>query len=425
MKVLVAGLSRQSSAVVEMMIGSVFRGATVIQQPRSPQGTTAAPAAPAGAFDLCVVDLMGIGWDRCTPEREAALHEGMLGDRPAIVLLPAGGGGWGESPALENRSPQRIALAQPASMNALLDAMMRLPQGNIELRPRDDRPARARCEAMAVPAGGEPAKAGESTPSPPGPALAAEGTQAGARPATAGTPKATIAFRLRRADRRALFGACPRLRDQAFLNVVLDLLERGKSCELRIGHRAVAVFCPQRNWVASNLSVALRRRIAQHRPMLDLIEVRPLTPAEAASAAQPLFGRRRDGRRALDTFVFSFVCGLLSDDPPEVDGNFEFNLGRLPDFTRLPLADDLFMQMALYAMRRPMTVAGLRAAFARDEPRRADLFVVCAVLSNMASAPATVAAAVAASGAAAAGAPMPRAPAAQRGFIRSLLARLF
>ncbi len=421
MKVLVAGLSRQSSAVVEMIIGSVFRGATVVQHPRGPDGKAAA-ALEADRFDLRVLDLVGIGWDRCTPERETELNERVLGDRPAIVLLPAGAGGWIESPVLKDRTQQRIALTQPASMNSLLDAMLLLRHGLLEPVQPAGVPARGSHAAV-----GPMPTADAATMSAPAAVVADPPQQAVppaasvAEPAAVVAPRPTIAFRLRRADRRAVVRACPKLREQAFLNVVLDLLEGGKSCEMRIGNRAVAVFCPQRNWVASNLSVALRQRIAQHRQMLDIIEVRPLTPKEAGSAARPLFGRRRDGRRALDTFVFSFVFDQLGDDPPDVDGSLEFSLGRLPDFTRLPTAGDLFLQLALYAMPRKLTVTALRAAFSGHEPRLIGLFAVCALLSGMAvAAPAASSTAVAAANAAA-----PRAPAAPRGLIRSLLSKLF
>ncbi len=441
MRVLVAGLSTQSSAAVELIIGSVFRGAKVIQHPRGPGCTTIALASEVGHCDLCVVDLAGLGWGVRTPEREAALQDSVLGDRPAIVLLPSADGGWARSAVLNDRPQPRIGLSQPASMTSLQEALLLLrrrapdhwaPRTDHPLRPTGRPPSatapgagtapdRGPAKSEAVVLGDPPSSAApavahrvedRASPGPTGLAAGADDCAVVVAPAR---------FRLSGASRDALAQACPKLRDEAFLNLVLDLLVRGTACEIRIGSRAGIVLCPERNWAASNLSVALRKRIAQHRPMLDIIESRSLSSSEAARVARGLFGRRRDGRRPLDTFVFSFVHALLGEDPPEVDGDLAFVLRRFPDFTRLQPAVDLYLQLALHSLQRTQTAAELRATFSRHDPRQISLFIVCALLCGIATIPS----------------PAPRSgppptnraehrPAPTRlGFIRSLLAKLF
>lgn len=465
MKVLVAGLSTQSSAAVELIIGSVFRGATIVQHPRGPGCTTVALASDAGYCDFCVIDLVGLGWTIRTPERETALQDCVLGDRPAIVLLPNGESGWAASAVLKDRALPRIGLLQPASMTSLQEALLQVRRRSpSNWAPRTADQARTAARFAATPAAttrgwaasaerrpalaepvtvtGRPASelpsigerskfAPETAPQPIRASTATAVTPVAAMPAADSTSSKRTAdgsagllsptpFRLDGAEHRAVAEACPQLRDEAFLDLVLDRLERGTACEIRIGSRAGIVLCPERNWAVSNLSVALRRRIAQHRPMLDIIETRSLSPAEAARAARGFYGRRRDGRRALDTFVFSFVHALLGDDPPEVDGGLTFSLRRFPDFTRLQPVGDLHLQLALHALQRTQTVAELRATFARHDPRQVSLFVVCALLSGIGTtmlrtAPAELAAPARAE----------RKQATRLGFIRSLLAKLF
>jgi hypothetical protein len=230
----------------------------------------------------------------------------------------------------------------------------------------------------------------------------------------------------------AIRAACPAIGANPFLALVFNVVLQGRPLAFHVGKQTGAVFYPAQNWVASNISTALRKRLTQHRLMLEIAEVQPLPEHQALDHARPLYGRRDDGRRALDSFIWALVQQSFDEAPPAVDETLTFHLRRLPNFTRLPAVPDSFLQMALLCLRGPQTVATLRHAYPGVAPDRVGLFVLCALLSGLAVVrptrthfPAAEAMAVARHPHAGTASPAQAAAAPRRSFIRSLLAKLF
>lgn len=124
MKVLVAGFSPQSTAAVEIIVGSLWPSASFVKLAR---GATFAPpeqAPEAQQCDICVVDLLGLGMAIWAPEHEVEL-QAFLGDRRAVLFVPAGSDeGWPS--ALAALGPARVVLQHPASTAALREALATL-----------------------------------------------------------------------------------------------------------------------------------------------------------------------------------------------------------------------------------------------------------------------------------------------------------
>ena len=94
MKVLHIGLSRGSAIAVEMLASVVWNEPEYVRVERNMSATLGEIPSNKRDYDLCMIDLLGIGYSRCTAEREMALKQ-IIRSRPALIFIPPGsGGGW-------------------------------------------------------------------------------------------------------------------------------------------------------------------------------------------------------------------------------------------------------------------------------------------------------------------------------------------
>ncbi len=85
-------------------------------------------------YDLCMIDLLGIGYSRCTAEREMALKQ-VIQSRPALIFIPPGsGGGWLNSVMLQDcqvhTAAHCLTVQHPISTTILREAMKDLHRQN-------------------------------------------------------------------------------------------------------------------------------------------------------------------------------------------------------------------------------------------------------------------------------------------------------
>ncbi|HRD99025.1 MAG TPA: hypothetical protein PLA97_21815, partial [Rubrivivax sp.] len=222
---------------------------------------------------------------------------------------------------------------------------------------------------------------------------------------------------------QTLWSLCPQAGQNAYLRLICTASLKPEPQVFQIGSHSGVVVHAGENWVASNISSAMRRRLTAHPLMLQIVETRTLQDAEAHATAARFFGRRQDGRRPLDTFLWGLVYSTFVAAPPPVRGDLRFRLERFPNFTRMAPQPDLFIQLALLSLRAPQSINGLVRSFSRHDPRLVTLFVLCAVLSGTArvwegSSEAT-------DGKVATPAPPPRRNLPGVQFFRSLLEKLF
>ena len=94
MKILLIGLSRGSAIAVEMLASVVWNEPEYARIERNMTATLGEIPREMRDYDLCMIDLLGIGYSRCTAEREMALKQ-VIQSRPALIFIPPGsGGGW-------------------------------------------------------------------------------------------------------------------------------------------------------------------------------------------------------------------------------------------------------------------------------------------------------------------------------------------
>ena len=375
MKVLLTGLSDASAHVIETLATTLMPGATVCRHTQG-QAFGGSLRGGFGPKDICIVDLNGLGLAQWSRTRQEQLQDHMLGPCKALLLAPGGsGGGWvGAFKPLAGKN--RLVLQKPLSAAALRDALATL---------------RDAVHAPLTPL----------TPS----------GQAASTAATGGLTESAW---------EQLRDACPAVGANPYLNLGAGLAVKGTPHEFRIGSHSGGVLHPAEGWVASNISTGMRERLLRHPAMQSIIEITALDSSQARMRAERLFGRRQDGRRPLDAFLWALAYHTLADEPLPLAGDLHFQLQQFPNFTRLPAAPDLFIQLALLSQRGPQRLSSLQRTFAQHDPALVVLFAACAVLSGCATVlPAASASPTFTLPAA------PRKPAPPRSFLRSLLGKLF
>ena len=133
MRILIAAPSHQTVTAVEIVARAIWPGATFVLLARNARASVPPQSIAAVQCDLCVLDLLGLGWSRWSVENEARLNI-LLAGRSAILLLPPGNSGnWPDADGSANQHG-RIALQRPVSTSALRDALLNIAEASEELR---------------------------------------------------------------------------------------------------------------------------------------------------------------------------------------------------------------------------------------------------------------------------------------------------
>jgi hypothetical protein len=388
MNILIAGLSRGSAIAVELIAGSVWPDPTFVRVERRVSTSLSEQSPEAIDCDVCMVDVLGLGLSRWSPSREAELNDYLLG-RPTIVLVPPGaGGGWLDASG-RTADKTAIRLQHPVSANTLKESLTQLrenlkslekralvPHRDVFLDPDADTGEQLRSDKADRGKGryGAPVAPNERMTEVPVDRVAS-------------TQSPASALGLKRVENgvAALLAACPEIEKNDYLKLVLTCLALDKPSELRLSPQSAVVFCPADNWVASNISVIIHKRMSQHPLMVQLAEATELSKEAAIDQAARLFDGGTDKIRPLDTTVWRLVYYIFHAAPPVAQANIRFQLTSFPNFTRMRMQPDLYLQLALVCMRQPQSITSLQRMFPKHDPGAITLFAVCAVLSGMAS----------------------------------------
>ena len=453
MKILLIGLSRGSAIAVEMLASVVWSDPEYARIERNMTATLGEIPREMRDYDLCMIDLLGIGYSRCTAEREMALKQ-VIHSRPALIFIPPGsGGGWLNSVMLQDCQAQTsdhcLTVQHPISTTVLRETMKDLhrkmsmqtqathtPAINqeITLPPKihavkleNQKQETYSLESLADIVtdtseltrkglgrwGGpiakrQPISNHNSTLN-----LLDQGTQL----------PAVAPFTLTEFNYAYLIAAAPELKENQYLALTYQCLLYPNPTELRIATHATTVFCPHENWVASNVSKALVSRMINHELMVKLAMVNQISDESQKERALALSSDQSDKRKALDAEVWRLVFYVMRDKPLLTNVDVRFQLNRFPNFTRIHGMPDVYIQLALLCMRQPQTLKGLQSLFPKENSQLIALFVCCALSSGMATALPS-----------ASQIEKPRAetlptfthkPARSRSFLRSLLDKLF
>ncbi len=416
MKILLIGLSRGSAIAVEMLASVVWNDPEYARIERNMTATLSETPREMRDYDLCMIDLLGIGYSRCTAEREMALKQ-VIHSRPALIFIPPGsGGGWLTSVMLQDYQAQTanhcLTVQHPISTTVLRETMKDLHRKisvqtqathtpaikqEITLHPivhavklDNQKQETYSLESLADIVtdtseltrkglghwGGpiakrQPISNHNSTFN-----LLGQGAQL--------PPVAP--FTLTEFNFAYLIAAAPELKENQYLALTYQCLLSPNPTELRIATHATTVLCPHENWVVSNVSKALVSRMINHKLMVKLATVNQIIDESQKGRALALSSDQSDKRKALDAEVWRLVFYVMRDKPLLSNVDVRFQLNRFPNFTRIHGMPDVHIQLALLCMRQPQTLKSLQSLFPKENSQLIALFVCCALSSGMATA---------------------------------------
>ena len=379
--VLLAGLSDHDAAAMEILISSHWREKRCVWLKRKAGFTLPTQSAQAAGCAKVVADLGGMGLHPYSAENAAKL-KAFLAGRPALLLTWKNDGGWGQAAAMAAAPDQPLALlAAPYSSAQVKAALAELDAAPVGQLPRAALADRSKA-AMPV------EKSALALPAP------------------------------------ALLDVLPALKRSRFVRLVEQLPAAGGVQVLHIGATELLVH-PTEAWVGASVPVSAPLRVRGSSSQLETARLEPLSGLVAAQIEQHITsGKGQRYMLALDVVLWDLCSRALEDVEMQLQGGAMFKLGRFPNFTLLGQVGALDIQLAALCIRQAQSVRALQRLFPKQEGQVLR-FVALAVLTGLGqlqTPPLDLSAG-------AAGKPVKtehtREHKERRGFLRSLLDKLF
>ena len=379
--VLLAGLSDHDAAAMEILISSHWREKRCVWLKRKAGFTLPTQSAQAAGCAKVVADLGGMGLHPYSAENAAKL-KAFLAGRPALLLTWKNDGGWGQAAAMAAAPDQPLALlAAPYSSAQVKAALAELDAAPVGPPPRAALADRSKA-AMPV------EKSALALPAP------------------------------------ALLEVLPALKRSRFVRLVEQLPAAGGVQVLHIGATELLVH-PTEAWVGASMPVSALLRVLDSSSQLETARLEPLSGLVAAQIEQHITsGKGQRYMLALDVVLWDLCSRALEDVEMQLQGGAMFKLGRFPNFTLLGQVGALDIQLAALCIRQAQSVRALQRLFPKQEGQVLR-FVALGVLTGLGqleTPPLDLSAG-------AAGKPVKtehaRGHKERRGFLRSLLDKLF
>ena len=379
--ILLAGLSDHDAAAMEILISSHWREKRCVWLKRKAGFTLPTQSAQAAGCAKVVADLGGMGLHPYSAENAAKL-KAFLAGRPALLLTWKNDGGWGQAAAMAAAPDQPLALlAAPYSSAQVKAALAELDAAPVGQPPRAALADRSKA-AMPV------EKSALALPAP------------------------------------ALLDVLPALKRSRFVRLVEQLPAAGGVQVLHIGATELLVH-PTEAWVGASVPVSALLRALGSSSQLETARLEPLSGLVAAQIEQHITsGKGQRYMLALDVVLWDLCSRALEDVEMQLQGGAMFKLGRFPNFTLLGQVGALDIQLAALCIRQAQSVRALQRLFPKQEGQVLR-FVALAVLTGLGqlqTPPLDLSAG-------AAGKPVKtehtREHKERRGFLRSLLDKLF
>ncbi len=389
---LLAGLPDREVAIIEVLVSMTWRDLSCIALKHRRLPSAPVQDAPARDCQLCLVDLAGLGLREHSSQNQARLLA-LLEGRSAVLLVRGDDGeGWSNaSLALPPRQQLEI-LTRPYGSAALKEALQKIMVAQAPAR-------RANAIAAASGNGGN------------------NGTGQQRR------DQATRAFLgLGQGGFDRLLQVFPAVRQIPLMRLIGQVLPASGGHLVHLGP-STFVMDFRAGWLASAYPVSPAvMRMLSHR--LDGLTVEPLPAARIKPALHRHFPQASQrALRPLDVITWELVSGALGQTPLEAKGDLALHLWRFPNFTQLQQVSPLDVQLAAICARSPQSLQQLLRAFPGQE-QPVYRFCVLAIVSALAV--------VLTNGApghehatASTAQRLPLAGQPQRGFLKSLLDRLF
>ncbi len=383
--VLLAGLSDHDAAAMEILISTSWRQKRCVLLKRTANFSLPVQSAQASKCAKVVADLGGMGLHQYNPENGTRLLAFLAG-RPALLLTWKNDGGW--------------------------------KQADLDLAPGQ------RLEFLAAPYGSADVKAALAALD--APASAPSPAPAAAQPATTSTPSSLSSPSVGAAaglSAPALSAILPALGRSRFVRLVEKLPKAGVQV-LHIASTELLLH-PQEGWVGASMPVSALLRVLGNAEQLEQASTERLSSVVAPQIEQHITaGRGQRYMLALDVVLWDLCSHALAGRSLQLAGDAVFKLARFPNFTLLGQVGALDVQLAALCVRGEQSVAHLLRCFAGQEAAVLR-FVALAVLSGLGQ----LQAPVLNLNSSTAGKPVKsentRGHKERRGFLRSLLDKLF
>ncbi len=378
--VLLAGLTDQETAALEVLIGMHWRDWKTVSLARSVSLSVPRQNSVARASDICVVDLFGLGMRRFKAENAPVLMD-FLGGRSAILLVWGDGGGW-------------------------LEQKLRLEPGQkiewIKV-PYDSMTVIAAIERVVPQTRGGKAAAGAASRTPSAPVSAAAAGEEGEVPNDGDVLP-------------ALRAAFPQLDRIPVVRLLARLLQPVGTQVVSVRGEPTLIADAQQSQLATSLPLAPLLKLLLTPEMMANVRVVTQPDVRFEDAVRRHFGRdAANAQTPLDVLAWELGASALRDVPMDRRADLSLRLLRMPDFTLLGSGDGMDVQLAAICARAPQSVSALARIFPRreDEVHRFAILSILAGLAEITQAPPV----------------QQRAPEPQKvapkGFFKSLLAKLF
>lgn len=366
--ILLAGLAEREAAAVQMIIAQAWPAWHSLVLPRRADFQIPVQDPQAQACSDLIVNLLGIGLLRHSPDAQSKLEQFLAG-RSAVLLLHSGDQSW--LGAAWNLAPgQKVhCLQPPCSSLALRQAIQACGMDAASPASQLER----QTALQASPNHTEQKTAQRAK---------ADGHQA--RPNLASHGAKTYNH-IGNGALAELERAIPALQQSPWLQLVKQILQTGRQSHFEIGPTHF-VLDMQAGWLASALpSSALQKML--HTPQLlsqMQMQMQRLAAENTLALAEQSFGQRlAKAQKALDMVSWEVGSESLKNLPLALEHDLSLRLRRYPNFPLLTHAGPLDMQLASLCAQTPRSVAELLRCFAHEQ-QAVLRFAALSVISGLA-----------------------------------------
>lgn len=373
--ILLAGMTDQEAAALEILIGMHWRDWKVVTLKRSLSLSIPDQNPAARAAEVCVVDLFGFGMRRHSPEHEQQLLD-FLGGRSAILLVWGTGGGWYEAEPKTAPGQQLECIKVPYTSVAIRSALngiltgekktgrapaARKPAADDEVPParkpavEDEAPPAAR--SMRRVAVEEPAPA----PEPPPQATAVSGAEA----------------------LQALGAAYPQLASLPLAKLAGKITQAGTAFLVHSGGSPLILSNAERGTAGSPSTEAVLSKSLQSPEVQASLRLVPIALDQFEESQRKYMRAPLRQQKPLDVFAWELAEAALRDVELVRRADISLRLTRMPNFTLMGGGDAMDVQLAAICIRTPQSASFLAKSFPRHE-ERVNRFIALAVLSGLA-----------------------------------------
>ena len=350
--VLLVGLSDHDAAAMEILISTNWRQKRCVLLKRTANFSLPVQSAQASKCAKVVADLGGMGLHQYNPENGTRLLAFLAG-RPALLLTWKNDGGWKQAD-LELAPGQRLEF-------------LAAPYGSADVK-------------AALAALDAPASAPSPAPSP-APAAAQPATTSTYAPSVSSSPSNPSAGAAVGLPAPALTAILPALGRSRFVRLVEKLPKAGVQV-LHIASTELLLH-PQEGWVGASMPVSALLRVLGNAEQLEQASTERLSSVVAPQIEQHITaGRGQRYMLALDVVLWDLCSHALAGRSLQLAGDAVFKLARFPNFTLLGQVGALDVQLAALCVRGEQSVAHLLRCFAGQEAAVLR-FVALAVLSGL------------------------------------------